>query len=321
LNGDTLTKEQISHLSVAAGQLADQLKHRKFDSPLKALPDKLAALTPPDNATQAATPTATNKPVTRATDPGDERRQRTRLMELAERINEEMPDDPLGYLLRRYVLWSGIQAVPTTDSNGETELMPPPADIISTYQEQVNGVHSNLELLFRIEKSVASSPFWISGSLLSVQVAGKLGYERVADGISHAIESLLARLPRLSDTRFKGGQLFFEGRLRDTGRKGLDTLAATNSDGTQSLASEIETLYREQGIGAALDAIESRRQHVGSSRESYYLTLMAGETLANAGLGGILEGMIEATAERVGSMSVAEWEPEYLNRLENLRSR
>ena len=309
-----LSHAQGQQLAAGAVQLAEQLKRRRLDSPLSKLPEQLAALSAPaaDTAAKASPSVA----ATAANDSTDQRQRKKQVLALAEQIRTEQPDDPLAYQLRRYALWRGIQAVPPLDDQGESELLPPPEDWLSDYQERLDAGRVDDALLQRIEQSLTVSPFWLSGSLLAARVAQQLGYWRVADDIQQQLQRFVQRLPKLTEARFKGGRRFLEGQTNAAGSRPPE--AAQTPNAPQALQSDIDQLYAEQGIAAVLEALETHRRAASSPRESCYLTLLAGEKMAQAGLNGLLQALIDATAQQVAGMPVAEWEPDYLTRLQKL---
>lgn len=313
-----LTHAQGEQLVDSATQLAKQLQRRKLDSPLIKLPEQLAALDP---SPAAAADTAAKAPpgaaaVVANDSPDDQRQRKKQLLALAEHIGSEQPADPLAYQLRRYALWYGIQAVPPLDGKGESELMPPPESLLSDYQEQLDAGRVDDALLQRIEHSLTASPFWLSGNLLAARVAQQLGYRRVADEIQQQAHRFVQRLPKLAEARFKGGRPFLEGQpdVIESHPVGVTEAPGTS----QALQSEIDQLYAEKGIAAVLEALEVQRRNASSPRQAGYLTLLTGEKMAQAGLNGLLRALIDATVQQVAVMPVAEWEPDYLTRLQKL---
>ncbi len=127
-----MTAEQIEELASTNALLVKQLKRRKVNSTLPQLNETLAALKRPPAGKEPLKQTGSVSGQTQqttpvqASDPGGERQRKKQLLELSVRINADTPEDPLGYALRRYALWSGIQSLPPANAKGESELMPAP---------------------------------------------------------------------------------------------------------------------------------------------------------------------------------------------------
>ncbi|WP_439899436.1 type VI secretion system domain-containing protein, partial [Pseudomonas gingeri] len=136
---------------------------------------------------------------------GNEREQRRVLLNMAEQINQQAPYEPTGYQLRRFGLWSHLQAAPAITRERRTELMAVPRDIVETYQQALITNALEPALLLRIEKSVAASPYWLNGSYLAANVASRLAMDAVAAAIRQSCERFVCRLPALMELCFSDG--------------------------------------------------------------------------------------------------------------------
>ncbi|MEL6711027.1 MAG: type VI secretion system protein TssA [Pseudomonadota bacterium] len=312
-------------LQQARTQLGKALKKRKIADNLAQLDQQLNTLA--RRVKPATTPTAPPASLTAAPPDAQEARQIKRLLlQQATHINQRQPDDPLGYQLRRYALWADIQSAPPTDQQGHTELSAPPGDRVRDYQDHLARRTVTIEHLQRLEQSIAASPFWLQGSCLAVAMAQQLGLDRVAEAICTSTQAMLQRLPALQNSRFRGGEPF----LSETDLAHLTPPAApTASQPTEAPAAatanlpewaaqqhSLDQIRQKQGIGDVLAQIEQQQQQHDTPRERSYLQLLASEQLQAADLPNLAHDLLLTTQRRLKNMTVAEWEPGYLQRLQ-----
>jgi type VI secretion system protein VasJ len=335
-----LLKEKPPHslvesLNTALPELEQQIKKRKLDSSLKKLNSHLAELklAPVETkqtlqSTDSSRTAAGAKAAPKLADLGDERQIKQLLFDLADMINRQNANDPLGYQLRRYALWSGIQSAPPGNQQGESELLPPPADIVQEYDELISAGSVTPELLQRIEKSVVASPFWLTGSLYAASVLQTLNHQNVALAVLQAIEELLQRLPALAEGKFRGGVPYINQNLLNKLQAVCAQDDATNRHAKptknpsamewEALEKEWHALRKKQGLASVLQQIEKHQHKANTPRQLFYLKLLAGEQLSAAGLKHTAKDMLATTLERVEAMPVSEWEPNYLRKVKSV---
>jgi len=292
-------------LQSARKQLDKTLKKRKLNADLKQfdqhLKNQIAQPIPPTPAiTSSSAPITTPQTLSHTNTAQDTRQIKRLLLQQAEQLNQQQPADPLGYQLRRHALWSDIQAAPPADKNGKTELSAPPSDLISHYQEQLANHSTTLALLQQVEHSVTASPFWIQGSSLAVVIAKQLELREVASAIATATQAFIQRIPALQQSTFRGGEPY----IND---EDLTQLAMPPSATTET--PHIPTTV------ALPEWAEQQNQHT-APREQCYLKLLASEQLQAAGLSSLAHDLLRTTQRTIKNMTVAEWEPQYLQRLQ-----
>lgn len=338
LLNDAPPNSQLEKLQAAYAELEQQSKKRKLEPGLKKLAGRLAELKPGDEepaqdaqANAASQPTksaSSSQAAPKLADLGDERQIKRLLFDLADMINQQDADDPLGYQIRRYALWSGLQSTPPLNPQGESELSPPPADITNEYAEQVSAGSNDPDLLRRIEKSVVASPLWLTGSVYAAQAAQSLGFRSVAQAILQTTQALLQRLPALDNAKFRGGVPYIDQAQLAQAAQAIHTQAATPDTATSAsrlpvlewtaLQENWDQLRKDQGIAAVLEQVEQQQQNANTPRHAFYLKLLAAQQIQAAGLNQVARDLLTTTHERVAAMSVDEWEPDYLHSIQSI---
>lgn len=311
-------------LQQARTQLGKALKKRKIAANLAQLDQQLNTLA--RQVTPTTTPTTPQAPPTAAPPDAQEARQTRRLLlQQATHINQRQPDDPLGYQLRRYALWADIQSAPPANPQGQTELSAPPGDRIRDYQEHLTRHTVTTEHLQRLEQSIAASPFWLQGSCLAVAMAEQLSLPRVAEAIRASTQALLQRLPTLQNSRFRGSEPFISQAdlahltppEKPSANKPAEAPSATTSlPEWAAQQHSLDQTRQKQGIGAVLAQIEQQQQQHDTPRKRSYLQLLASEQLQAVDLPNLAHDLLLTTQRRLKNMTVAEWEPGYLQRLQ-----
>ena len=339
LSKEIVSKSLAESLNASWHKLEKQIKKKKLESKLKKL---IACLTElesnqkvirtignqsTDNSS-AGVAAIVNEPASvtpKLTDLGDERQIKRLLFDLADMIDRQNPEDSLGYQLRRYALWSNIQSSPPLNQRGESELLPPPQDVVREYEDQINAGLVTPELIQRIEKSVVASPFWLTGSLYTTNALRILSRKNIASVILDALGMLLQRLPALTEGKFHGGVPYLDKNLMERLQTDCVQGCVTNNDAASVrdsdaamewgvLEKEWHVLREEQGIASVLQEAEKHQRRANTPRQVFYLKLLAGEQMNAAGLKHIAKDMLAGISKQVAIMPVSEWEPDYLQR-------
>ena len=331
---ESLTATLIEALNAAHLELQTQLQQKQIEARLKKLAGGLSELKPntpqtqkSGNAASASKQESEKKVPTKLADLGDERQLKRTLFDLADLLNRQNLEDPLGYELRRYALWTNIQSAPPLNRRGESELAPPPMDAMREYVDRINADSIDLELILRIEKSVVASPFWLMGSLYTAGALRKLEHRDTALAVLRTTEIFLDRLPTLDEGRFKGGTPYVDRelleRLQDDCGRREDEDDDENAQSPFSaewgeLQKEWTALRKEKGIVNVLEQVEKRQSKAATPRQAFYLKLLAGEQMTAAGLKHVAKDMLANTLKQVTDMPVEKWEPDYLQRAKTI---
>ncbi|CAD5109369.1 type VI secretion system protein TssA [Zestomonas carbonaria] len=246
----------------------------------------------------------------------NEREIRRTLLTVADFVNQEDAYDPAGYTLRRFALWGHIRAAPMAKSEQRTELHCVSADTVEAYQESLSSNVVDPVLLQRIEKSVASSPYWIRGSFLAAGVARRLEMNEVAEAIRYAAERFVRRIPLLMELRFHDGRLFVDeetrGWLSGTGDGEAGPGPAQEYGGLrEELAAQLEI----EGVEVVLKRLQDLQASFTAPRQRSYATVIAADLLASRGLPWLAEGLYANVGELMQGTTAAVWEPDLFEHL------
>lgn len=242
---------------------------------------------------------------------GNERETRSLYLKLAEFINQQDAYEPTGYLLRRHALWSGILSTPPVKREQRTELMCVPVDIGTEYQEAVAGSAISPALLLRIEKSLASSPYWLRGSFLAATVAQRLEMPMVALVIKSAAERFVRRLPTLRELRFSDGTRFIDDDVFAwLSANGHGQGASTAPAPLAALHGALEgAQVADEGMDTLLQRLQSGQDAGTPPRERHYASAAAADALAARGLSWLAQDIYAGVARAMTEQTASQWEP------------
>ena len=269
------------------------------------------------NASQDSAPTAptTAKAPELRLEAGNERSNRQALLNMAEFLSEQSPGEPLVYRVRRYAVWSSIQALPAAKDNGKTELAPVSADRIAEYREALSR-GGDSELWQRIENSLALSPYWLEGHRLSAGLAKQLGYPRCAEAIRDETQRFVERLPGIDSLTFNNGVSFVDDETtRWLHSSAGGSNAAGGGEAWQAGLEEAREAMGNGDIGAALKVLDHGLSSARSPRESAYWRLASAELLNESGLESLAQQHYRTLHQTVMELALEQWEPALVSRL------
>lgn len=244
---------------------------------------------------------------------GNERENRRSLLSAAEIINQQDAYDPTGYLLRRFALWAHLTLAPSTRKDNRTELMAVPPDVSDSYGKALSTNSVDPALLQRVERSVASSPYWLRGSFLAAGIARQLDMPRVAEAIRQAAERFVTRLPALTKLEFADGRPFVDGDTQAwLSGAAQDAGEATAGSGLEypALRDELRAQLESGGVESMLRGLESLQQRKADLRHACHVMAIAADLLASRGLNWLAEGLYARAHSLMDRASTRTWEPE-----------
>lgn len=231
-------------------------------------------------------------------DPQPSRARRQALLELASQLIQHDTAHPIGYRLRRYALWSGIETLPSHSAQQRTQLAAPDADRRHDYRQGL--ATPTVELWQQIEQSLTLSPFWLEGHWLSAHAAQSLGYPTIAHAIAQELRQLLQRLPGLEHLAF------------------VDGTPLLSPEGAQWLhhsSSVISTPSEDQSLHADMASIEQALQHSSSPEQQFQLLLGMARHLEQQQNTAIAAHYYRLLQQHARQLSLAEWNPQLMVQL------
>lgn len=227
---------------------------------------------------------------------------RQTLLVTADQLCQLDPANPLGYRLRRHAIWSHIRDLPEQSAPQRTTLAPPDRDRIADYRAalQLDG-HT---VWPQVEQSTTVAPYWFDGHALSAQIARLLGFPTVALAIRQELNQLLQRLPQLRMYQFADGTPFLSA-------ESAAWLAGENP--TPESPDHAQSPEMESAIDLArLDAsLRTTRPFKERFQLQYQLARQL-EQQQNIGIAALCYDTLRQQARQI---SLCDWEPELLNRL------
>lgn len=251
-------------------------------------------------------------------DSSNERAMRQSLLKVADLLTELTPADPLGYQLRRYALWQSITSVPPTRDGVKTDLAAVSADRVADYREALDRVPDQA-LWQRIEQSLSVSPFWLEGHWLSAQVAGALGHHDCAEGIRQQVKTFVDRLPELAETTFNDGTAFLPKAAADWLFSGpAKAGAGGGANAWESAYEAAKGALEQKGLAPAMQILEEGLEGAREPRERLHWRLMSSQLMKDSGMKGLAKQQIQDLREQTREMTLADWEPGLMARLDRL---
>lgn len=270
----------------------------------------------PKAATPEGEAPATAKAPELRLEAGNERSNRQGLLKMAEFLSEQSPGEPIALRLRRYAVWSTIQALPAAKENGKTELAPVSPDRIAEYREAISKGGDNA-LWQRIENSLTLSPYWLEGHRLSAGLAKHLGHSRCAETIRDETQRFVERLPGIASLTFSNGTAFVEEETVRWLQGSANNKAATNSgnDAWQVGLEEARKAMQKGDFGTALQVLDQGLNSACSPRDIAYWRLASAEFFNEAGLESLAQQHYRTLHQTVTELALEHWEPALLARL------
>lgn len=300
----------IPELASATDDLS-ALYHRAFrDSSPSVAPSAQPVAAPATAPAASATTAAVSAPVV-AVDSHDDKAWRDTLLKVAAILCERQPASPQGYRLRRHALWQNITSAPQAESDGRTPLAAVSIDMIADYQARL--AQADMALWQQVEQSLLLAPYWLDGHHLSAQIAQRLEHGAVAQAIRDEVCHFVERLPSLDTLLFNDRSPF----ISDVTRQWLGEAYRTSAVPVVAAddAAQIWQCHQEQGLEAALVLLE--QQPDGTPRTHFYREYLMAQLLDASGMATIARQHYHTLFQSARHMTLADWEPELLQQLED----
>lgn len=261
-----------------------------------------------------------NEPALGALNLTSDREVKQAYLKLAKYTNEVSPENSLGYRVRRFGLWHSIQNVPPVNKKGVTEMTSVPADRVSEYKDLVTTQPSK-ELLERIEHTIVTSPFWLTGSYLAAECANNLAYRQLSEVIREETQIFVNRVPGLLDGCFSDGTPFADEETKKW--LVMEKIEVDDSENHILISSTVsqddyEKLYVNQGLEFVLNKINVALENSKEPREAFHLKLLYAGFLMKSGLFVLAQEQLSTLLDTVSYMGVIDWEPSFFYKLKKL---
>lgn len=251
------------------------------------------------------------------------------LLDMANFLEEEGDAIELVVRMRRYAVWSGIDSLPE-HKNNKSLVNAPPKDRTSEYWSLLDN--ADVDLWKRVETTLSMAPFWFGGQYLSYQIAQKLGYTSSAQAILQETQRFLKRWPELYDFTFRSGEPLFSDECKEwleTSRLvGNNNVESSNvesnnvdsghvqSDDWASYKKQAIDLVKTDGLEVGLSMVNTAINNTKDLRSHAHWKLISAELLQEKGLHTLALEQLQSLHAQIESMTVSEWEPSILKRIE-----
>ena len=253
---------------------------------------------------------------------GNDKETKQNLLNVSDFLLDSELGMALGLRLRRYTLWFSITALPDSDNNKHTQLMPITSDRVTEYQHLLQ-VSPDLPLLLRIEQSISLSPYWLDGHFLSYQLALKLKQDEWANAIKSEVLQFLSRFPTLIDYSFKGGVAFASTETQAWlfSSENLPNAGIQEEGNWQEKRNIALALANESGVSTALAMLNEGLAKAKEPRDQFYWRLLSADIMAAFELGALAQQQYKTLKELAQKTKLVDWEPSLICHLDNTISK
>ncbi|EAT13272.1 type VI secretion system protein TssA [Bermanella marisrubri] len=223
--------------------------------------------------------------------------------------------DPKRYRYSRYALWASLDKLPPA-KDGKTQLPSPPADKLKKVVELYES-GEYLEAIELAEKSAEKMPYWFDGNRYIVLSMDALGaeFEKAKDALIEQLTAFIHRVPKILDLQYSNGDAF----ASDQCKTWIQSLMETASDSGNSETDEISEVANEAKklamAGKLNDAFELLHDvPAKTKRQKFKVKLLCAELACANGQVKVGIPMLERLLEEVRSLTVADWESDFLSK-------
>lgn len=270
--------------------------------------------------TTSVTPASSSSTALPSLDSSSDKATKDTLFKVAGFLAEQDLAMPLSIRLKRFALWGNITSVPDHNPQGVTLLRGMSVDRIRDYQAQL--AHADLALWRKVEQSLTMAPFWFEGQWMSFQIAQQLDQSSWCDAIVQECAAFLARLPSLLQLSFKDGSPFVSDEVKAwlLAHQQSDNATASGGSDWDEKRHEALILAKEGGVAVALAYLNEGLAQASQPREHAYWRLLIADVLRENQLDAMAEQQYQTLYTQVSTMSVTEWEPSLIERLQRCPS-
>ncbi|VYT91124.1 type VI secretion system protein TssA [Metakosakonia massiliensis] len=234
------------------------------------------------------------------------------LLKVAEILCERIPQDPIGFRLRRHAIFASLTE--PLNREGKTDLAPFPADRESDIKAGIT--HASVGEWIQVENILTSTPFWLEGHFISARIALQQNYSAVACAIKDELLALLQRLPMLRNFRYSDDSAFMSDEMKawlDGRGSGASTFNAADE------SSSVLQCFSEQGLEAAL-ALLNEKPIDNDLRGHYHQLKCSVQLLAEAGYKTLAVRQAESLWSACKTLTLEQWEPSFFEDLSALQN-
>jgi len=237
------------------------------------------------------------------------------LKSLASYHQQAKASDPKRYRYSRFALWGSLDKLPPA-KDGKTQLPSPPADKLKKVVELFEA-GEYLEAIDLAEKSAEKMPYWFDGNRYIVLSLEALGaeYEKAKEALIEQLVSFVQRVPKILDLQYSNGTPF----VSDQCKTWIASLSESSNGNQQGSNDELASVFGDAKklalSGKLNEAFELLyEQPAKTKRQKFFIKLTCAELACTNGQVKVGIPMLERLIEEVRSLTVADWESDFLSK-------
>jgi type VI secretion-associated protein, VC_A0119 family len=237
-------------------------------------------------------------------------------------------ENPLSYRLRRFSTWFGIHNAPERKrkDDNKTVIQPVSANALEEYRVAAQRGPMDTGIVQKLERSCNIQPFWIEGQYLAYKLAVICERIYVADAIWDETYRFYSKFDWISQLQFSDATPFVPDEVKEwlEGRKVSNPhqrLAISN----EMIDTEMQQIVRQARdkanngrLDEAISLLENSRSSSNSPRSQTLWEMLMMECLSDWGMKTLVNVQAKRLEQDISNMSVKQFEPELLDRIDNL---
>jgi type VI secretion system protein VasJ len=237
------------------------------------------------------------------------------LRKLANYHGQVKASDPKRFRFSRSALWDGLDKLPPVTEN-KSQLPAPPVEKIKKVKDLFDS-GDFIEAINLAEKSAEKMPYWFEGNRYISMSLDALGaeYSKAKSALEFEITKFTSRLPKILELQYANGTPFADDQTKAW-------LASLSDDSSQSSKSsndsdEIQQTFvhaKKLALSGKLSESFSLLNDcaVNTKRDRFKIKMACAELACINGQEKVGIPMLERIVEETRSLSVAEWESDFL---------
>lgn len=237
------------------------------------------------------------------------------LKSLASYHQQVKASDPKQYRYSRFGLWGALDKLPPA-KDGKTQLPCPPADKLKKVIELYES-GDFLDAIQLAEKSADKMPYWFEGNryiYLSMEALGA-EFDKAKAELVEQLVAFVKRVPKILDLQYSNGEPFATEQFKNwitALSEPAGTSAASSDDGFDDVFADAKKLAISGKLNEAFELLHDLPAK--TNRQKFKIKLTCAELACSNGQVKVGIPMLERLIEEVRSLTVADWESDFLSK-------
>ncbi|MFT7109582.1 MAG: type VI secretion system protein VasJ [Psychrobacter glaciei] len=237
------------------------------------------------------------------------------LRKLANYHGQVKPSDPRRFRFSRSALWDGLDKLPPVTDN-KSQLPAPPADKLKKVKDLFDS-GDFIEAINLAEKSAEKMPYWFEGNRYICMSLDALGaeYSKAKTALEFEISKFTSRLPKILELAYANGTPFCDeptkawlASLSESSNQSNTT--SDDSDDMQQVFISAKKLALSGKLSESFLLLNACT--VNTKRDRFKIKMACAELACINSQEKVGIPMLERIVEETRSLTVAEWESDFL---------